>query len=251
MSNLIGKIYKLILFRVLHYLNIQSGFKTTTEFIKPSSHLYYKNPSNIQNWNPPIRWRPKTTKGWKLYSFKKCYVSPDGVIFNLNNIFKESVVYPIFEARFKKKLLPFGTLDAKQVKPDPTPYLIFDHWSNNNYYHWMIDSLPKLIIAQTQEKIITILLPSNVPSFVKQSLKAFKNVNVRYFDFQKSVFTKELKYISSSLQSGLNEKLSIELVRDKVIGYNPLKNTLNFGKKLYISRNKQKIRQIANEPELE
>ncbi len=189
-----------------------------------------------------------------IYQIRDLNVLDDGKIFTFNYdlisdylsfnsisryiIIKKTILYLnyIFKILFKK-ILNNNTYLPKNC------ILVHDR-NSSGYFHWITDTLPKVVYAKKNHKNLTIILPSKLKiNFIISSLKRLK---VKYFFLKKNTNYKfkKLTYIGSLYPSGNPRKKNI----------NDLKKAMNLKyrnyKRIYISRNKSGRRRIINEQNL-
>lgn len=126
----------------------------------------------------------------------------------------------------------------------PKAIWICDNWSHN-FFHWMTESLPRLIALNGEFKKWPILLPSYLKQFefVNQSLE-FLNFPILYFDPNEklnigTLISFEKTAPSFNFHEEIIRKTGNEFIKEKSIR----------DKKVYISRSKAKKRRITNEPD--
>ena len=118
-----------------------------------------------------------------------------------------------------------------------------------NYYHWLIQMLPKLRLIENNDELnkLDIVLPQKVKGFVKESLEI-----VGYSD--KVIFLDDGVYEFDKLHmftrvhsGGIIYPETIEWIKNKFIKQenSPKK------RRIYISRQDTKLRRITNEPDIQ
>lgn len=229
------------------------GFVTSTEILKDRRDINCVAPKNIAStlWKPIGIWPANKSYPWKITTVDQAYLADDGVLFNVSNVVPESVIFSVFEERFRKKLVPFGLLQNPSYVQGAEKIvdccLVFDHWSKENYFHWVIDSLQRIEVALSNSRKIKIILPENCPTFITESLRAYEDVEVLWL--KKGTFIKccQTSIIGYPNCSGITDKETISLVRNRILNV-AINNKNKFtAQNLYISRNRQSIRRVANE----
>lgn len=126
---------------------------------------------------------------------------------------------------------------------------------DRNYYHWLIDSLPRLYLlgALGLDEPVTLLMRSNLKAYQMSSLKWClpKNVTVQYVSDHKMVAIKNL-LLPSYISSRTNEYVPIEhlsYVRDAIFKNVPVK-TNRSNERVYISRSRALRRKVINEDDV-
>jgi hypothetical protein len=110
----------------------------------------------------------------RLFSLQKVWISSEAVVFKQLRVFIPSL--PWLE---DLGLHQTGALLAQQWLAPKTPFaptappvaLVYDQWAAENYYHWMIESLPRLLMIKTLVPECTILVPTPAPAFIGRTLE--------------------------------------------------------------------------------
>jgi capsular polysaccharide biosynthesis protein len=134
----------------------------------------------------------------------------------------------------KKEIQNYGILGVQE-------------WSNN-YFHWMTEVLPHIVVMHQANPTIPILIPSNYLhyKFIQQSLERLK-IAFKTFDVKAALKVKMLFAIPVPHVGRFNEGL-LHSFRDTFI--KPVNEIVNPYRLLYISRDKAKRRKVSNELEL-
>jgi capsular polysaccharide biosynthesis protein len=123
---------------------------------------------------------------------------------------------------------------------------IIDNWSYE-YFHWLTDALPRLIVAEEYIENHEILLPSKFrKSPYVDSLKVF-NFNISFFNSKYPVSVKELIIPSHTAPTGNYNKDVINKLRKR---FNQNSVKVIPSKKIFVSRGKARFRKISNEAEV-
>ncbi len=126
----------------------------TSTFIEKSQKTKLTQPSNylsiIDEWKPNETWRNPKTNNISISKFENVFVSVDGIIFKGLKSYSESYVYSEFHKKFDNFYLLniYKNCTQKKLKNPDNFLLIFDHWSKVNYFHWMCDALPRLMVLK-------------------------------------------------------------------------------------------------------
>ena len=181
---------------------------------------------------------------------KNVRVSSNSVIFNYFNIVKESCIgenYKKYSQGFRfylKFIFPKFNFSKKRF------LLITDEWTSN-YYHWHIFALKKLLILKEKGLIENslFLLPKKYQryKFAIPSLEKFgiKKNQIVFLPRKSNIKVAELPLVTASQQ----HPIAFCEIR-KVLTQNTQKTDLNFGEKIYISREGQVLRFVENEKEV-
>lgn len=215
-----------------------------TILINPSNYLSIKHV-----WKPNETWSNPKTNDISISKFENVFVSTDGIVFKGLKSYSGSYVYSAFYKKFDNFYLLhiYKNYRQKKLNDSSNFLLIFDHWSKINYYHWMCDSLPRLIILKRLKTNynFNIIIPDDTSSYVKDSLIALGLIPF-YFNATEYLKISNLYHINYLANSGFSHPAINELVTD--LKKNCLPNTKR--KKYYLSRNQTIIRSISNEQDL-
>ena len=135
--------------------------------------------------------------------------------------------------------------------PSDTTYVVA-HNSFHGYYHWLLESIPKLILAQETLSNFTLLLPTTyVEPFYKFTLDALGINDVHYIERGRRICA----HISSALHVRANGQFlswnSPTRSRGLIQAGKIRQRTEPAWRKLYVSRRKANRRHVLNESELQ
>lgn len=182
----------------------------------------------------------------KIFSLTHVSVSGNGVVFKGFSNFLPALPHPIFKAAFGLRFIVGQNLFKKRRKLDAnqTYLLIFDFWSCANYYHWMVDSMCRLIAWKDLLKSYTLLIPETSPKYITDTIGLFEFNRIEYISKSEFVDVNLLHIPNYSAWSGQQNPLILKEVKSIILTHFTKHN--NF-EKVYVSRSKQKHRKIANE----
>ena len=106
----------------------------------------------------------------RVYQLRNVHVTWDGAVFQNLRVFGPSVVQPGFVGRFQDTLLLRQWLGCKV--PVAIVAVCHDQWSVENYYHWLIDTLPRLLVLRQRHPDILLLLPQPLPPRLRPDYQA-------------------------------------------------------------------------------
>ena len=218
--------------------------------IDNSIFVKHRYPSNVLEKDLPLfaHYTDYHTASEEVFALNDVNVSERGVVFSGFNNFKYAFPHIVFRATYGWRYLvgQYLTLKKNKLPGGKTYILIYDFWSAGNYYHWLIDTLPRLWIirAELEQEGYALLLPENAPVFIKASLA--------YFEIKQVVPIRKTEFVSIanllvshySAGSGHIHPQKIREIKEHFIQ----KINLPFSKKLiYVSRGRQKTRRVINE----
>lgn len=247
-----------------------------------SSILERKLPYNFEERNPLFAFFKELSiqevpEIW-LYFFENVWVDSDSIIYND----KRQICFEAFDFCLKKKyerILKDEKINFKNLRhprrllksaikkvrnkfieagsinetdSDKKYILITDDRVNNNFYHWINEALLRLLALGNLPENSMLLLPEECwkLEYVRNSLKVF-NINEGHIWFipkGKEVKIKKLEAVSCSMfaPGACNYPLMLRL-KGKIEDFYKNQLILDFGDKIYISRQKSKNRKVANE----
>ncbi len=125
-------------------------------------------------------------------------------------------------------------------------YIIHNHWSNG-YYHWMMESLVRLLhISDPHEKIL--LIPENYPSFAFESLEILGIKKIHAIPPNSNFWLRTLE-IPENPWSGYSNPSHLEALRERFFDKLGILSSPPH-RLLYVSRRYATRRKVSNEEEL-
>jgi len=188
-----------------------------------------------------------------VYQVRNVQVAWHGTVVQGLRVFVPSLPQPWMELEFA------GTFLLRQLKRRKVPMLMegpvglaFDSWSGN-YFHWIAEVLPRLALLRKVQPDCVVLLPGpNPPEYITQTVKALG------FERTYAVAPGELVQVPDlwmAVRPGRHGYMVPELVREVrealmarlMPHFDPSKKAT---RRLYVSRSRQKWRQLTNEEEV-
>lgn len=194
-------------------------------------------------------WKTYQTFENKIFIVNNCSVSNNGVVFKGFQNFKQALPHPFFKTEFGFLFLLKQKLFYKKVEinPDRNYLLIYDFWSKNNYYHWIIDSMCRLMKWKHELNSYTLLIPKNTPKYITDTLALFEFKGIEYIEKRSYVTVKTLAIPNYCAWSGQQHPAVLKQVKELLLlGFPESVNN----ERIYVSRGKQKHRKISNEKEV-
>ncbi|MBX0292130.1 glycosyltransferase family 61 protein [Hymenobacter sp. HSC-4F20] len=200
---------------------------------------------------------PTTLPALHLYTIANANVSWHGAMFNNFRLFKPEMS-PDVDVFFRDSFLLKQWLQQNKVRRYDEAALVYDIWSAQNYYHWLVESLPRLLALRKYYPNISLLVPDPTPSFIKvtTSLLGFeKLIPIKKDEIArvKSLLVPEkVPYLVMSLEdttAGQGD-FSLTTVRNELLRALDKPNRLPH-RRIYVSRAKQAVRRVSNEVAVE
>ncbi len=183
-----------------------------------------------------------------IYEFKTVNLLPDGTLFK--GIFPLKLSFLFFKKRLALHSIK-GIIDIKRTWTPVQlcaggPYVVIhDPWTKN-YYHWITQALPRLLLIQQTNKPFTLILPEDHQSdFHRASLKLL-NIESWYIieNGKKYCQVNNLWYPTHDVQIGDYHADLMTSLRRRIRGSTVLQAPF---KKIFISRVSRGARCIINE----
>lgn len=217
----------------------------------------------------------------RIFILEDVYVNGKAIVFKNLRIFLPSLPWLRDLSQYQKGevLLKQWQGNYRQTSAEETIALIYDDWSANNYYHWMIEALPRLLLVRRQFPDCRVVVPDPAPEYISTSLQMLGATRqillhrdrellrvkrlampelVYYYEEKEGAFlynyepqTKKTKSISNlpapaPVPDFLAQEL-IVLVRKHLLNAVPPRTP---GRKIYASRSRQKTRRLQNEAQV-
>ena len=224
-----------------------------------SDDIYiYHNPLNFDDLPSAVqaiftKWVPGRIRleEKRMYIFENIYISWHGVIFKNFNLFVPSLMSPEFSNWFKGRFLLRQWLGKRQALPKKKVIgLVFDQWSAVNYYHWIVEVIPRLIVMERSNEKITLMLPRKLPNYVLETVKIFGFFDYIAIEDNVVYSAKKLLWQERTGTHWLQNVGLLKEARSRIIkAYSIDTNTSK--RRTYVSRAKAKIRRLLNEEELQ
>lgn len=239
-------------------------FMESKGFLKPIDYSIYKElPDDKKVELPyPVNYSPEdkslfshftnySTNHFVIYSLQNINISRSGIVFKKMNNCWLSFPHTGFRTQYGWLyiLKQYWFRKKETGKEDMVYVLLFDFWSYINYYHWLVDSLPRLLMVQKElkENNYSILLPDSCSKFILDTLRFFKINEITFIKKGTYFQSKNILLPYYTAGSGRIHPEYANLVRNFFLGKI---NTTVQKDRVYVSRNKQKARRIHNEKEV-
>jgi hypothetical protein len=186
----------------------------------------------------------------KIYTFKKVYVSWQGIVFRNLSVFPLSMMGANLADEFRAKFLFKQWIGScTKMSVDKPVALVFDQWSAVNYYHWIIEALPRLLLIKKHYPQTRLLLVDNNLDYIKSSVELFGFQDFKKLVEGEIVFAEMLVMPERMGGYWLQDINLLREVRQLVLQAYKIENIVPF-RKVYVSRLKAKMRRVINEYQL-
>jgi capsular polysaccharide biosynthesis protein len=203
------------------------------------------------------------------YDIDDAYVSPYGAIFKNGRIIGKSIYKTSFKNTLKLLLSFYKKKIKRKVITIEDQCVVINHSWYQNYYHWMIEIVPRLYLIKDELSNKKLILNSNLSKFQIDTLEKFNFKEIVFINDDELARCKSITFTSfpnfysnrfiqiekkkiKLIELNLNNSIMNQM-KDWFIANNSLiVNSLEIkNKKIYISRKKAAYRKILNEEILE
>jgi hypothetical protein len=186
-----------------------------------------------------------------LLRLRRVSVYLDGSVFHGLHLYCETQVLP-HEPNHNWRGLLFMFLRLQRVMlPMSQRYVLcHDAWSLN-YYHWIVDALPRILAIREQLADLTLVLPHNYTTdYHRQTLKALGVQQIQYLQPNVRYLVPDLLVPTRLARVASYNPAAMRELRHVLLAAFPSVSQANLGDRLYISRAHAPRRKALNEDEV-
>lgn len=190
-----------------------------------------------------------------IYRLHDVYVTWNGAVFSNLRLFLPSLVHNWYAETFQDTLLLRQWIGEKVEAPRQGIAICHNQWSVENYYHWLADTLPRLLVLRQLHANMPLLLPQPVPpkqlpDYIRHTAAAlgfteYVPVNPRQILHAECVVVPELTATPITQNPELIRQVRAELVR----AYSPAPTCPT--RRVYAARPATGARKIVNEDDVD
>lgn len=172
---------------------------------------------------------------------------PNGVHLFNGKVFEESLLGTELLTN-PKYFVDIETISLRRKNFFPEAILLSLPW-HHNFFHWMIEILPRLMLYDLAEDIhhLKLVVPVSSPKFIRESLKLTGYENKVSF-FEDGIYRFDKLHILSRLSKTADvSPFAIEWLNNKI----NIPNIDTYKKRIYVSRSDAKNRYVSNELEIQ
>jgi len=180
---------------------------------------------------------------------KNVRISSNSVVFRYFKIFRKSCISDVAYERYTKNYRFFFKFILPKINFSKKRFLLItDEWTSN-YYHWHMFSLTRILLFKKMGLLENSLLflPKKYQryQFALPSLEKFgvKKEQIVFLSKKSNIKVAEV-----ALMDANQHPLILEQIRKTIV--NNTSGNIDFGDKIYISREKQVLRRVENEEEV-
>ena len=187
--------------------------------------------------------------GTRFFTLRRVTVSWHATIFRNFSLFLPALAEPTWRKFYDDSYLLKQWLGKSASVPAGPPLaLVHDQWTRANYYHWLVDALPRLLVLRDHCPSARLIMPLPIPAHVAQTaqLLGFTHlVPLAEAEIVKANIllvperVAPLGYQNPNLLRRLRAEITTKLFPKASLG-SPTR-------RIYVSRSRQQIRRLANE----
>lgn len=209
------------------------------------------------NYNPAdqtkfVGWKSYKTFPHDLFLVKDVLLSADGAVLQKHRTFIPALPHPIFRYQYGVLYNLTVRLFYSRTKiPQEKKYLlVYDNWSWNNYFHWVIDALCRIqLVHEHVKESFTIVLPETSPKYLAESLALYGFTDVIRLPKKSIARIGQLYTMNYAAWSGQQHpailQSMIRHVKSKIPAATGAQN-----RRVYVSRERAYSRKVSNEAEV-
>ena len=186
----------------------------------------------------------------KIYIFHNVNVIGAGAIFKNLRIFIPSLscLDDFNSFRQGHVLIKQWKANLSQISSEPVA-LIYDYHASINYYHWIVDSLPRLLLLKRLYPNCKLIVPAGAPAYTTITLRLLGFHKLIHLNKYEALNISKLIFPEFSAPQEFQDPSLINQVK------NLIRDSFSITKvkalrRIYVSRSRQNIRKIANERDL-
>jgi hypothetical protein len=189
-----------------------------------------------------------------VYYCSDVSVSWHGLVMRGLELFKPSLPYPEAWYEFSGTYLLrqwVTTVTRPEFLSSLEVALVYDFWSVNNYYHWLIDVLPRLLILKQLHPNCIILLPEGASDYMRLSVGALGFTKFHFIPKNRILTGIDIIMPGHVAAVGRQDSLLLAQVREQLVNTFASAKTSSVSKRrVFASRGTQKTRRLLNEEEI-
>ncbi|KAA9332271.1 glycosyltransferase family 61 protein [Hymenobacter busanensis] len=187
-------------------------------------------------------------EGSELLQLQDVNVLADGVVFRHLYAYPETFIYSDFQLHNWRGLAYIYLKFAQHQLPADFRYVIAHHAWAVNYYHWMVDVLPRLEAIKELLPDLTLLLPANYnKEYHRATLQALGVRRVQWLQPHTRYRVPELLVPTRMARVTDSRPDAMLALRQTLLNYFQPDPAQGLGERIYISRARAPRRKVVNE----
>lgn len=207
------------------------------EQLPPSFARFFREEVNL----PPVR----------LFTLRQVSVSWQTLVFDKFRIFRPALPHSSEENNFLDAYLLKQWVSPRVQSPTgKTVALVHDQWTRGNYYHWMVDSLSRLLVLRERYPQALLFMPEPAPNYIHTSAVLFGYKDFLPLEEPQVLQASRLVVPEHVTPPGFHHPVLLPQVRATLVaGLWPAKTLPVPTRSVYVSRSRQNSRHLRNEAE--
>ena len=189
----------------------------------------------------------------RLFTLRQVSVSWHAVVFKGLRMFLPALAHPREIKHYDDTyLLQQWTGKPVHSPADGRPLvLVHNQWTSTNYYHWMVDSLPRLLLLQSNYAHCRLLMPAPVPAYVRDSAAMLGFTELLLLQRGATLTGADLLIPEHVAPPGYQHPALLRRIQQQLIEAVYLDTTPPRPfRKVYVSRRSQRVRRLVNEDDI-
>ncbi|RZK29733.1 MAG: glycosyltransferase family 61 protein [Hymenobacter sp.] len=228
----------------------------TVEILPSISNLSPALPANVAQLPPPLaqffsekaEWGPRY-----LHVLQQVCVSWHAVIFKNFRLFLPGLAAPHWEVYYNNSYLLkqwLGSMVSATDSSQPMA-LVHDQWTRGNYYHWMVDALPRLLALRKFYPDAVVIMPAPMPGYVQQTARLLGFEHFFLLEERQVLNVQTLLVPEHVAPLGYHNPLILRQLRVEITSKLLPANAQPVPtRRIYVSRSRQEVRRLSNEVEV-
>lgn len=186
-----------------------------------------------------------------VYLLTNVFVSWHGTVFKNFRIFIPSLLHHSVVNQYADSfLLKQWFHTSAVVKPTTTVAVVHNQFSAINYFHWLIEALPRLLLIKDVDPNCYLLAPAPVPEFLAKTAALLGFSKLLPIDRNQLVKASRVLLPEATHLHGHQDPLLMQQVRMQLIKALGYPETTPH-RRIYVSRSRQRMRKLVNEEALD
>jgi hypothetical protein len=212
------------------------------------THFYPVNydPADKEKFD---EWKNYKTFPHDLFEVENVLLTSDGIVLQNHRTFIPALPHPVFRYQYGilYNLSVRCFYSRKQFPANKKYLLVYDNWSWNNYFHWVIDSLCRVqLLHEHVKENFTLIIPQEAPGYVTESLAYFGITDIVYLPKNSKTYLKNLYTMNYAAWSGQQHPAVLSGMVKHLLEKIPEVPGGN-NRRVYVSRSRARSRKISNE----
>lgn len=189
----------------------------------------------------------------RRFALRGVSVSWHAVVFRGLRLFRPALAHPREEKHYDDTYLLQQWTGRRRPAPADGRALVLVHnqWTSANYYHWLVDSLPRLLLLPAAPAAYRLLMPAPVPAFVRDSAALLGFTELLPLAAGETLSGADLLIPEHVTPPGYQRPALLRQLRSALLRAVYQEQVLPPAhRKVYVSRRQQRVRRLLNEADI-